>query len=317
MYINNFFNGLSSSIDLENIDSILEALIDIEPLKDAFYKLDGTLADNYLYNYFISWLGHYAQTKKHTLLSFFLGKESLDFICLDFIKFCFYNKIIMDKEKTLNSFKAHNKLSDDAVKQHLMKIPRRKTVNLLGFGLDEGTYEKELAQFLIDNNLCQNVILYGLDPYANKSEAVHYLTPEQLFVQKNLNFDLIIARWSLHHVALQNRWKNLIQCINHCSSSAHILFVEHGTLHKKLSPNKEKLYELLNATFDIIANIGLRPNYLMQTESKTEANFFIRYLTSKDYFTITNSISKPVLSQTIYDVGPHFPNQTIYSFCIK
>jgi hypothetical protein len=317
MHIDNFFCNFSSHIDLETPTILLDGLINPEKLKSVFFQLDNILMNNYLFKYFICWLSYYIQEKKDTLLAFFFGEENLDFICSDFIKFCFSNKIMLDKEKTLNSFKIHNSLSDEMVKLELMKVQRKKRISLLGFGLDEGTYEKELAQFLLRNNVCEKVILYGLDPYANRDEAIYYLTPEQLLADKDLDFDIIFARWSLHHVPLQARWHDLIHCIDRCNPNAHVIFVEHGIVHKKRGLLEKKIYKLFNATFDIVANIGLRPNYFTQTRPNMGANFFIRYLTSKDFYTIVNTTSRAVLARNIYDVGPKFPNQTIYSFLIQ
>ncbi len=315
MYIDNFFKTFSSHIKFEPT-AILDLLTNIDFLKRVFLQLDSTLTNNYLYDNFIFWLSAYACKEKQTLISFFLEKNNLDFICIDFIEFCFAKKIAMNVEETLNSFCLHNKLSDDRVKQELKKIPEQETISLLGFGLDEGTYEKGLAQFLIDEGLCQNVILYGLDPYAKKGNNIHYLTLQELNSKKEFNFDVIIARWSLHHVAFTSRWHDLSQCINRCNANATVLFIEHGMLHEKLPLIKENFYGLLNATFDIIANIGLRPDYFTQTKPKG-TNFFIRYLKAEDYNTIINGTSKLALSQVIYDVGPYFPNQTICKFFTK
>jgi len=212
----------------------------------------------------------------------------------------------------LQSFNYHNKLSDISLKQELAKITPKESINILGFGLDEGYYEKSLSQFLIDHGIAKTVNIYGFDPYAQKTPDIEYLIPEQLISDKVPRFDVVVARWVLHHVALQHRWGDLINCINHCNSGARVLIVEHGFLKKQHSLADKKLYYLLNATFDIIANIGLRPRYFTNTAPDLGANFFIRYLEPEDFSAIKNSVSLQI-TQDIFEVGPGFPNQTICS----
>ena len=157
----------------------------------------------------------------------------------------FKNKIILDAKKTLQSFAAHNQLSDDSVKKELMSMSMKSNINLLGFGLDEGSYEKELAQYLTRQGVSK-VTLYGMDPYAKKSTGIYYLTPYQLSAEPTLRFDLIIARWSLHHVTLQNRWVDLNLCIRSCNPDARIIFIEHGFLKESVTPLEKKIYTLYN-----------------------------------------------------------------------
>jgi len=47
-----------------------------------------------------------------------------------------------------------------------------------------------------------------MDPHAKKGNDIQYITPDQLRMDL-VKFDVIIARWSLHHVKLENRWTDL------------------------------------------------------------------------------------------------------------
>ena len=308
-----FFKVIEQYIQPESPATIIYFLSDAYALKSAFQQLNDTIIDTYLYPIFIYWLSRFVKNKPDYLKNYFTEQENLEFICAKFINFCFSHKIDLNAEKTLAGFSQHNQLSDNAIREEVKKIPIRKNINLLGFGLDEGEYEKGLAKFLIKEGF-SNINLYGVDPYAKKGADIHYLTHEQLIALKTLKFDIIIARWSLHHVALKNpRWSNLLDCMNRCNPNARILFIEHGFLNQKITPIRKKLYELLNAIFDIIANIGLRPSYFTQTAPNFGANFFIRYLDFDDYTHIINNLSCGIHSKSIYEVGPSFPNQTIFS----
>jgi hypothetical protein len=306
-----FFKVIRQYIDQKQLDPS-NFLTNLNKLEAALQQINHSKIGNYLYEKFILWLNRYLQEIKtqQYLRYYFSSEKNLNFICNNFIDYCFFHKIKLDPKKTLQSFKAHNQLSDNAVKNELLKITSKRYINLLGFGLDDGIYEKELANFLVLHNVCNKVTIYGMDPYAIKSNDIQYLTPTQLSMD-SLKFDIIIARWSLHHVKLDNRWSDLSHCISRCNSDASIIFIEHGFLHNTHFPAEKKLYELLNALFDIIANIGLRPRYFTETAPSFGEHFFIHYLEPNDFISIFKNYSAHIISRNIYDVGPNFPNQTI------
>src|SRR3990167_9921745 len=186
--------------------------------------------NNYLYDRFIFLLSNYVKKDSFHLCDYIDEKISLKDFCMDFIKFCFMNNIHLDEEKTLISFNRHNLISDKAVKSELLKIPRMDKINLFGFGLDDGEYEKRIARFLVAHGKARSVNLFGFDPYANKGSGIEYFSTSDLILNKAPKFDVIIARWSLHHVELKSRWLELIGCINRCNPEATILIVEHGFL---------------------------------------------------------------------------------------
>ena len=309
-----FFKVIRQYIDQKQLDPS-NFLTNLNKLEAALQQINHSKIGNYLYEKFILWLNRYLQEIKtqQYLRYYFSSEKNLNFICNNFIDYCFFHKIKLDPKKTLQSFKAHNQLSDNAVKNELLKITSKRYINLLGFGLDDGIYEKELANFLVLHNVCNKVTIYGMDPYAIKSNDIQYLTPTQLSMD-SLKFDIIIARWSLHHVKLDNRWSDLSHCISRCNSDASIIFIEHGLLHNTHFPAEKKLYELLNALFDIIANIGLRPTYFTETAPSFGEHFFIHYLEPNDFISIFKNYSAHIISRNIYDVGPNFPNQTICCF---
>lgn len=290
-------------------------LTNINKLQAALQQINHSKIGNYLYENFIFWLSRYLQEKnpQQYLRYYFSSEKNLNFIGNNFINYCFNNKIKLDPQKTLKSFEIHNELSDNAIKKELLKLTSKLHINLLGFGLDDGIYEKELANFLVLHNIGNKVTIYGMDPYAKKGCDIQYISPEQLN-RSSIKFDVIIARWSLHHVKLDNRWSDLSDCINRCNPDASIICIEHGFLQNIHFPAEKKLYELLNALFDIIANIGLRPAYFTETAPFFGEHFFIQYLEPKDFISICENSSAYIISRNIYEVGPSFPNQTICCF---
>ena len=312
-----FFNAVRERKSIVNKSGIPTFILSSDTLKKFFNELDYHTKENYLMESFIDWLSRYSAQKTSCLLQYFSSKDSIDLkpVCREFIHFCFESGVHLDAGRTLKSFDRHNELSDFAVKKNLIKITPKYELSILGFGLDEGHYEKSIADFLIDQNLAKIVTIYGFDPYASKAPGIKYLTPEQLSTDNTVRFDLVIARWVLHHVEFQQRWENFVKCINHCNPDAMALVIEHGFLRQERSSLDRKIYYLLNATFDIIANIGLRPRYFTSNPKELGADFFISYLTPRDFSRIRSDVITHA-TQEIYDVGPEFPNQTINCFRI-
>jgi hypothetical protein len=224
-------------------------------------------------------------------------------------------RIFLDPIQTLDSFKKHNYLSDLYVRNELSSLDQKEKINLLGFGLGDGSYEKGIAQFLIEKKITKKVNIFGFDPYAAiKSEGIEYLNFSNInrFQEE---IDLVIARWVLHHVSIVSskcgRWNDFISCINRCTTPGAIaLIIEHGFLDASASFSLEeiRLYYAFNAMFDILANIGLRPHYFTQTFPNLGANFYIDYLSNNDLFQIKQSVLK---NMDVVNIGPGFPNQTV------
>ncbi len=308
----NFFKMMRTYVNKPSVKAIIDFLRCKSTFKAALDHINYNTTDNYLYEQFVYWINAYARKDTSApLIDFFSGTQTLNSVCKDFIKFCFSQNIMLDKTKTLYSFNYHNQLSDDVVKKELLSISPKKTLHLLGFGLDTGDYEKSLADFLITQNKAQHVYLYGFDPYAAHGEGIHYLTEKQL-KNTNLQFDIVIARWVLHHIPLKQRWSDFIRCINRCHSQAMVLIIEHGFINNKsVLPIEKKFYHVLNAFFDIVANIGLRPHYFMHSMPEIGKNFFIDYLKPEDFSMIKRNVSINNITQSIYNIGPNFPHQTI------
>lgn len=311
-----FLAVIARFMDKQSMTSIFSFLQSKFALCKAFQQLEINATKNYLFDQFTYWLSRYASEKAAYLNDYFLGNKGLDYICNDFIKFCFKEGILLDSHCTLESFQQHNKILDVAIENELMKIKRKYTINLLGFGLGDGNYEKILAKNLVQLKIAREVKIFGFDPYAKQEDDIVYFTEQQLSNDTATIFDIIVVRWVLHHVHLSQRWKNLINCINRCNPGALILIIEHGFLEKKYLDIEIKLYTLFNAIFDVVANIGIRPQWFTATVPDIGANFFINYLRPCDFEAVKNSTISTT-TQKIYDIGPNFPNQTVCSMRVS
>lgn len=282
-------------------------------LRKILYKVAPYARGNYVHENFTYWLSSYAASNEANCLQRYFSCTAntlLSDVCEEFIKFCFRHKISLDKDKTLEAFTYHDSFSDKAVKGELLsKIKPKPEVNILGFGLGNGYYEKSIAEYLVECNLATSVKIFGFEPNPEPTEGIEFIAQGQL-TDHTPQFDIVTARWVLHHVELRHRWNDFIKCINRGNSNAVVLVVEHGFLSHEVSTFDTKLYYLLNATFDIVANIGIRPFWFTSTAPNIGTNFYIHYLTPEDFEKIKAGIVMPV-TQTIYDVGSGFPNQTI------
>ena len=296
--------------DLRTMTALLQ---NEHQLKLTLDQINQGVLNSYLHENFIFWLNAYAKQAGSACASYLTGNMSLNAICKDFIRFCFDNEIYLDPTRTLEAFKKHNELSDNAVRKELAQLTPRQEINLLGFGLDEGHYEQSIAEYLLFSGKAKKVNLFGFDPYAKRNPDIRYLSVNELSSGER-SFDLIIARWVLHHVEMKSRWSTFVKCINSCHPGAEVLIVEHGYL-EDVSLLDRKLSALLNATFDVVANIGLRPGYFINNKNVGD-DFFIEYLEPKDFSIISDQVSVNLGIKT-YDVGPDFPNQTICKMKIK
>jgi hypothetical protein len=271
----------------------------------------------YLHEHFVQCLSDYVNAREDVVTRYIQEKIEIDVLSADFIDFCFEKKIFLDKNKVLQSFEAHDDISHQAVLSELDKLEPKENINLLGFGLDTGYYEKIVRQYLLDKKIAKTVQIFGYDPYADLSDKeIIAVSQQELDREGGTKYDVIIARWVLHHVEVKERWKNFITSLNHCNDYKGIaIVVEHGYLSKPYPQDQIRLYKFLVATFDILANIGIRPQNFINT-TPPGLNFYVDYLNNDDLTSIDQGLKIPH-DQKTYDVGPDFPAQTLWVFRMK
>jgi len=308
-----FFDAVRKNTSCVDRDSIKKLARNSEKIKELFFEMGLDLDGNYLYLEHIKYFSMYANSSD-MIDKYIGGNKCLNELIKDFIKFFFDLNVHLDSEKTVESFREHNNLLNESIKKELSSMNMKKEINLLGFGLDNGEYEKEVAQFLEDTEITKKVNIFGFDPYATKGEGIHYIHLKDL-PNLQLTFDVVIARWALHHVEIMRsrgkRFEDFISCLQKCTPChAMVLIVEHGFVQSDsfVSAEKIKLYYVLNAIFDVLANIALRPAYFMDSHPKIGDNFYIKYLSEKDIAQISRGFSGEV---NVTQIGPAFPNQTI------
>jgi len=312
IYVNKFttrffsiFEKYLSKVTPESLVNLLQQKNDF---KNLFKRLNNEIFGAYLCDNFVYWLNNYVISQPFYCIDYLKGNTTLNDLCNNFIQFCFKQKISLDSVKALTAFQKHNLLTDKAIKIELNKIKNKETINLLGFGLGDGEYEKSLAKYLIAIGKTRKVILYGYDPYSRKNFDIEYLTIDKINNDK-IVFDVIIARWVLHHIELKYRWNDFIKCVNRINFGSKIIIIEHGFL-MYASLLYERIYILFTAIFDVITNISLRPEYFLDSP-EIGKNFYINYLQMKDFLNFKQTIINNNIDFKVYDIGPDFLNQTI------
>jgi hypothetical protein len=284
-------------------------------LSQTLQRLHSNVLGHYLHDNFVFWLSTYANAREKQIKDYMTGRIEASVLCSDFIEYCFTHNIKLDKDKTLQSFEEHDRISDIAVKNELKRLAPKPRMNLLGFGLGTGYYERNIRQHLLDVGVAKQVKIYGFDPYAEPASDITFLSQKDLAQDNCPRFDIVTVRWVLHHIEIKHRWHDFISSINKCNNKSLVLMVEHGYLANRFPPEQEKLYKFLTSTFDIVANIGIRPGIFTSTIPPGK-NFYVDYLNPADFTSISKGLSLKH-SRAVYDVGPGFPNQTIYRLGIK
>lgn len=149
-YTTHFFNSVNCFLESGNRATAMDKLLcDELRLRRLFvdYLKINYQSDSYLGNIFINQLNSYAIYSPASIKNYFDGHQSLDDLSKGFARFCFNKGLRLDRARTLASLQYHNTLSDNAVKKKLLDLPYQKTMQLFGYGLGDGEYEKGLAQF--------------------------------------------------------------------------------------------------------------------------------------------------------------------------
>lgn len=263
---------------------------------------------------FLSLLSDFSNNYSNDIVDYFDSKISITDFAKKFAKFIFSKKNHISKVNLINSLKKHNDISDKEIKNILLNLTYKKEINLFGFGIDDGFYEIKLSHYLVNNGITDKVNIYGLDPFVkDKNPQVEYLDIKQILSKKYPKFDVIIARWVLHHVLPELRWNDFVSCIDKINKDSVVIVVEDSYVSGSINELDKLFYELIYAAADVFANIGFRPSWLLD-DGKFCQNFYIKYLNFDDVQNIENATSITFKEKKIYNIGPTFPCQTIICF---
>ncbi|CAK0752000.1 conserved hypothetical protein [Gammaproteobacteria bacterium] len=307
---------IAQSLDIQPCDLLSSS----KKLRRFLSTLKVDQPDPYFAEQFTRCVVAFAQENTESLRSYFAGDCSLTTLNKAFVQQIFNQQWHMDLTRSamLQSLGANfESCTDFYVKTVLSSFVPKKNLKMLGFGLGSGFYESALARFLIQSGKVESVEFFGYDPYAGLIPGMQMLSTVDLASETLvLEFDLIIARWSLHHVHAEERWTPFIQALNKLSSKSLAIIIEHGyttpTLREK---GLERLYLLLNTWIDVIANIGIVPDWFTASAPTYGDNFYVDYLRTADVTQFQTTCKHSLVLQTLQS-GPIFPWQDIFVFSV-
>ncbi|HVY53708.1 MAG TPA: hypothetical protein VHA13_04240, partial [Gammaproteobacteria bacterium] len=164
--------------------------------------------------------------------------------------------------------------------------PKNK-LNILGFGGDTGLYEKNVANYLIENKYCKEANIFIIDPFNKQiSEGICNLNESILKGEQNINFDLIFCRFVLHHVEPCARWSSFCHLANKLDKCGLLLMLEEGDFSQEVYSLQQMFYQFSLMTIDLIINMGLRSEWFYSSYPAIGENFYLNYLTYSDLSSI-------------------------------
>ncbi len=273
--------------------------------------------ENYLYDSLLPELiTGFSAKYPNELKSFLNSRSNLISIVLKFIHYIQYNNLseyIRYELKKCNASaceKNEAELPDlvPLVEDMISKLNFSNEIKIFGFGLGDGSYENDIKQFLLETNKCRFVKIYGYDPYTCSSSDYTVLSKNDLTSKKYNDFDLLIARWTLHHVITEERWGDFINSMNLLKPSGSAIIIEHGFLNEKDSLYNNNLYLLLNGIMDLIGNIYFNNDWIEKTVKDND--YFLEFITTEDIHRIADRCLTP-RKWKIYNTAPIFPYNSV------
>ena len=298
--------------------STINLLQSTEKLKDFLYSFSPSMTGELWSDAMISIISKFAKEHERVLTDYIDNKIELYSFIRSFILFLKTSKsyeTIIGKTKTTNSIchqqsttRNYLSLLHENIYDHLNNIPRSDEIKILGFGLGDGSYENELKSYLINSDKIKAALIFGYDPYSVDCKDYIPLTKDDLLNAKVSEFDLIIARWTLHHVSLNERWDEFISALNLIKTGGQLLIIEHGFIANSDDLGNDKLYLILNGIMDVIGNLIFNTEWFFKTNC--EENYFLEFIKEKDIKIITDAFTEN-LHIDINTFGPVFPFCTV------
>ncbi|WP_225728164.1 MULTISPECIES: hypothetical protein [unclassified Nocardia] len=174
----------------------------------------------------------------------------------------------------------------------------REPLRILGYGADSSEFEYDIARV----HGASGHRIHRFDPYASPRADIIDLDAAQLNRLSD-DLDLVTARWVLHHVEPAQRWAPLIACLSGLADGGHFVLVEQGDFADRDDPRRpRRLYRLLTAAIDAIANYGMRPSWFTDNGPDFGAAFHVDYLDATDLRTIESGFSGHRVRRTVYPI---------------
>ncbi|MBU0505379.1 hypothetical protein KJ708_05245 [bacterium] len=244
------------------------------------------MQNDYLLDEFSSVLFDFTKVYKKRVYEFISGYLTCMQLSRLFIDYIADLDIEVSSNKVLDSLEEGELKLDKIIRSRICKPFKNETVNLLGFGLASGEYEIKLANYILSQQYCKHIKIFGYDPFVQTdNNQINYITLADFNKKQIPKFDIILSRWSLHHVQACERWMPLLSLVNHVNLNAHIFIVEEGPFLLNDISNNRRITLLFQVLEDAFVNYILFPRWCCSN------NYYIEYLSENDIERIESNLS--------------------------
>lgn len=154
-----------------------------------------------------------------------------------------------------------------------------RPLRIMAFGGGDCGFEKELGAALLDEGKVRGLSISCYDPYGVPAAEVNAVDATELGSRdRSAPVDVVTARWVLHHVAPDLRWRNLETCLAVLDQGGHFVAIEEGDFSPRDTLRVEhRLYRVLLMAMDVVINVTLRPAWVSPNHG-----FHLNYLDEGD-----------------------------------
>jgi len=202
--------------------------------------------------------------------------------------------------------------ADEWLRARIARLGPRESLSVLGYGLGDGSFERALASWLVAGGHCRTVELFGFDPHQVAGAPVVMVGRDQLAQRR---FDVIIARYVLHHVRPEARWADLAACVRACKPDGELLIAEQGyPAPGPAAAPGARLEHLLLAAVDLVANAVVHPDWC-DLRAIEASGFYLSFLSEEDLTGLHQALPR-VVECELAQVGTYFPLNTMIRYRI-
>ena len=271
--------------------------------------------ESYLRDAIIDVVSSFTSQRRSFIEQYLCGSVTLNALCLEVIQHIANEKMSFDSNLALRALAPVDTALDDAIKAVLEPEASLRKLSLCGFGLGDGQYELQLSRHLTTRGLVSQVDLYGFDPHPRFDfSQISPLSSEDLSHSGGPAFDIILARWVLHHIRTEKRWEDFISCVNRSHHDAKIVVLEEGAFAPRRRKTRQLLlYEFLAGCADVVVNTILCPSWIFPVGQKPGDQFYLEYLTRDDIAALESAFDMPV-TRRIQRICAEFFPQILITF---
>jgi hypothetical protein len=246
------------------------------------------------------------------LAEYLAGRQPAQAVAQAFIRGLGRQAPRLDPKLFLRFLEQHDQASDQWIRARLAARGFQQELSVLGFGLGDGSYERALCRWLVhEARLAASVRLWGFDTHPTAGGEVRMLTRSELEGAEAPRFDVIIARYVLHHIEPRERWSGFLACLRRCRPGATVLIAEQGypAPSRPEHTPEARSRELLLVSMDVLANATLYPGWC----GTGGADFFVSFLSEEELDSLERQFP-PVTQRELCDVGPAFPGNVMFRY---